>query len=165
MLNPAVAVYAPWRDPAFLQRFGGRIEMIDFCRERGLPITATHDAPYSTDANLLGLTHEAGQLESLKTPAGFIEPGMGLHPKDARDEIEHFTVAFAGGMPVEINGSPVTPLQALLEATNRWVDGMLSVSASTPSKIGLWVSRAVVSMNHPGWNCLADVTTICFNSF
>ena len=116
MLNPAVAVYAPWRDPAFLQRFGGRIEMIDFCRERGLPITATHDAPYSTDANLLGLTHEAGQLESLKTPAGFIEPGMGLHPKDARDEIEHFTVAFAGGMPVEINGSPVTPLQALLEA-------------------------------------------------
>jgi argininosuccinate synthase len=116
MLNPAVEVYAPWRDPAFLQRFGGRSEMIDFCRERGLPITATHDAPYSTDANLLGLTHEAGQLESLKTPAEFIEPGMGVHPKDAPDEIEHFTVAFAGGMPVEINGSPVTPLQALLEA-------------------------------------------------
>ncbi len=116
MLNPDFSVYAPWRDEAFLERFGGRKEMIDFCKERGLPITATHESPYSTDANLLGLTHEAGRLESLKTPAGFIVPGMGVHPKDAADEVEHFTVSFARGIPVEINGSPVTPLQALLEA-------------------------------------------------
>ena len=116
MLNPDFSVYAPWRDEAFLERFGGRKEMIDFCKERGLPVTATHESPYSTDANLLGLTHEAGRLESLKTPAGFIVPGMGVHPKDAADEVEHFTVSFARGIPVEINGSPVTPLQALLEA-------------------------------------------------
>ena len=116
MLNPDFSVYAPWRDEAFLERFGGRKEMIDFCKERELPITATHESPYSTDANLLGLTHEAGRLESLKTPAGFIVPGMGVHPKDAADEVEHFTVSFARGIPVEINGSPVTPLQALLEA-------------------------------------------------
>ena len=51
--------------------------MIDFCQAHNLPITATHEKPYSTDANLLGLTHEAGRLESLKTPAGFINPGIG----------------------------------------------------------------------------------------
>ena len=116
MLNPDFEVYAPWRDPAFLERFGGRKEMIDFCNERGLPIRATHEKPYSTDANLLGLTHEAGRLESLKTPAGFIAPGMGVHPKDAPDDVEYFTVAFARGIPVEINGSPVPPLDALTEA-------------------------------------------------
>ena len=116
MLNPSFVVYAPWRDAEFLKRFGGRKEMIDFCEERGLPITATHEKPYSTDANLLGLTHEAGRLESLKTPAGFISPGMGVHPKDAPDEIEHFSVTFARGIPVEINGSPCTPLMSLLEA-------------------------------------------------
>jgi argininosuccinate synthase len=34
--------------------------MIDFCQEKGLAVTATKDKPYSTDANLLGLTHESG---------------------------------------------------------------------------------------------------------
>jgi argininosuccinate synthase len=116
MLNPGMSVYAPWRDPAFLERFGGRKEMIDFCNERGLPIRASHEKPYSTDANLLGLTHEAGRLESLKTPAGFITPGMGVHPLDAPDKTEHFTVSFARGIPVEINGGPKTLLDALLEA-------------------------------------------------
>ena len=116
MLDPEVSVYAPWRDPAFLDEFGGRKEMIDFCNARGLPVTATHEKPYSTDANLLGLTHEAGRLESLKTPARFITPGMGSHPEDAPDEVEYFTVAFSRGIPVEINGSPTTPLQAILEA-------------------------------------------------
>ncbi len=116
MLNPSFSVYAPWRDPEFLTKFGGRKEMIDYCQEHNLPITATHEKPYSTDANLLGLTHEAGRLESLKTPAGFITPGMGVHPKDAPDDIEHFTVTFSRGMPVEINGSSGTPLMSLNEA-------------------------------------------------
>ncbi len=116
MLNPSFSVYAPWRDPEFLIKFGGRKEMIDYCQEHNLPITATHEKPYSTDANLLGLTHEAGRLESLKTPAGFITPGMGTHPKDAPDDIEHFTVTFSRGVPVEINGSPGTPLMSLNEA-------------------------------------------------
>ena len=116
MLNPNFEVYAPWRDPAFLEHFGGRKEMIDFCNAHGLPIRATHEKPYSTDANMLGLTHEAGRLESLKTPAGFITPGMGVHPKDAPDDVEHFTVTFDRGIPVEVNGSPVIPFQALAEA-------------------------------------------------
>ena len=116
MLNPHISVYAPWRDTEFLKHFGGRKEMIDFCQEHGLPITATHEKPYSTDANLLGLTHEAGRLESLKTPAGFITPGMGVHPKDAPDDVEHFTVTFNRGIPVEINGGPCTPLMSLVEA-------------------------------------------------
>ena len=116
MLNPDFEVYAPWRDPVFLEQFGGRKEMIDFCNAHGLPIRATHEKPYSTDANMLGLTHEAGRLESLKTPAGFITPGMGAHPKDAPDAVEHFTVTFDRGIPLEVNGSPVIPFQALAEA-------------------------------------------------
>ena len=41
---------------------------------------------------------------------------MGVHPKDAPDEVEYFTVTFSSGIPVEINGSPVTLLKALTEA-------------------------------------------------
>ena len=60
MLAPDVQVYAPWRDEAFLKEFGGRAQMIAFCEERKVPITASLSSPYSTDANILGLTHEAG---------------------------------------------------------------------------------------------------------
>ena len=116
MLNPNIQVYAPWRDQKFLDCFGGRREMINFCQQNGLPITATHEKPYSTDANLLGLTHEAGRLESLETPASFITPGMGFHPQDAPEDVEYFTVSFDQGIPIEVNGSPVTPLAAIDQA-------------------------------------------------
>ena len=116
MLNPGVEVYAPWRDPAFLAVFGGRKEMIDYCSKHGLPITATHDKPYSTDANMLGLTHEAGQLESLDSPARLINPGMGVFPERAPDEVELFSVRFSAGQPVAVNGSTTDAVAALSTA-------------------------------------------------
>ncbi|MEQ8996224.1 MAG: argininosuccinate synthase [Coleofasciculus sp. B1-GNL1-01] len=116
MLAPDFEVYAPWRDEAFLKRFRGRSEMIDFCKERKLPITATKEEPYSTDANLLGLTHEAGLLESLTTPANVVKPVMGCHPLDASEKPEEFVVRFEHGRPLIINGQPVTLLDAILQA-------------------------------------------------
>lgn len=116
MRDPSIEVYAPWRDEAFLSRFGGRAQMIDYCEQHGLPIKASRDKPYSTDANLLGLTHEAGLLESLETPAQFVTPEMGVWAKDAPDESENFTVRFEQGKPVQVNGRPVDTLQAFLDA-------------------------------------------------
>jgi len=113
MLAPEVQVYAPWRDEAFLERFRGRSEMIDYCVERKLPIKATRDAPYSTDANLLGMTHEAGKLESLETPSSFVRPGMGVLPVNARDQPETVSVRFAKGRPVAINGESVDAFRAI----------------------------------------------------
>ena len=116
MLAPDFQVYAPWRDPHFLKRFGGRSEMIDYCLERKLPIKASKDAPYSTDANLLGLTHEAGKLESLETGPWFITPGMGVLPKDAPDQPEKVTVRFEQGRPAAINGKKVDAFAAVTQA-------------------------------------------------
>lgn len=116
MLAPDFEVYAPWRDEAFLSRFRGRSEMIDYCNERKLPIKATKDSPYSTDANLLGLTHEAGKLESLETPPSFVTPGMGVHPTQAPDKPETVTIRFEKGRPVAINGKTVSAYQAITTA-------------------------------------------------
>ncbi len=116
MLDPSFSVYAPWRDQAFLDRFGGRAEMIDYCEQHGLPIKASREKPYSTDANLLGLTHEAGKLESLETPVSIIAPEMGVWAKDAPDQAEEFTVRFEKGVPVMVNGSAVDTLGAFLMA-------------------------------------------------
>jgi argininosuccinate synthase len=113
MLAPDFEVYAPWRDQEFLGRFRGRSEMIDYCVSHHLPIKATKDSPYSTDANLLGLTHEAGKLESLHTPPGFITPGMGVHPDKAPDQAEKVTVRFEKGRPVSINGESVNANKAI----------------------------------------------------
>ncbi len=113
MLDPQIQVYAPWRDPAFLSTFGGRKEMIDYCQLHGLPITASHEKPYSTDANILGLTHEAGELEALTVPAQRIEAGMGRFPEDARDEAERCEIRFEKGNPVCIDGQSVSAVEAL----------------------------------------------------
>jgi argininosuccinate synthase len=116
MLANDIEVYAPWRDQNFLNRFRGRKEMIEFCHQRGLPIKASEDKPYSVDANLLGLTHEGGLLESLETPASFITPGMGCYPLDAPDKPEKFTVDFEKGRPVKIDGQAVSLVDAMLQA-------------------------------------------------
>jgi argininosuccinate synthase len=116
MLAPEFQVYAPWRDPQFLARFRGRTEMIDYCTERKLPIKVTKDAPYSTDANLLGLTHEAGKLESLHTSPMFVTPGMGVKPHDAPNAPESLTVRFEKGRPTAINGKKVSAYEAIVMA-------------------------------------------------
>jgi argininosuccinate synthase len=113
MLEPTLKVYAPWRDEAFLARFGGRLEMIDYCEQHGLPIKASRDKPYSTDANLLGLTHEAGKLESLRTPARFVAPEMGVWPEQSPDAAEDVTIRFENGWPVSVNGQQTDALTAL----------------------------------------------------
>lgn len=116
MLAPEFQIYAPWRDELFLKQFGGRSEMIDYCNERKLPIKASKDAPYSTDANLLGLTHEAGKLESLETDPWFITPGMGVLPKDAPDKPEQVTVRFEQGRPVALNGRKMKAFEVITQA-------------------------------------------------
>ncbi len=116
MLAPEFEVYAPWRDEEFLARFPGRSEMIDFCQEKGLSVSATKDKPYSTDANLLGLTHESGLLEELTTPAHFVKPIMGCYPADAPDESEEFAVHFEQGCPVSLNGNSVSLVEAIVQA-------------------------------------------------
>jgi argininosuccinate synthase len=118
MLAPEISVYAPWRDPAFLARFKGRQEMIRYCEQHGLPIKATRDAPYSTDANLLGLTHEGGRLESLETPAGFVTSEMGSWAKDAPDEAQTVSIRFLGGHVEAIDGQAVDNFSAM-DTANR----------------------------------------------
>lgn len=116
MFEPKFTIYAPWRDEIFLSTFGGRKQMIDFCIKRNLPIRHTHDKPYSTDANLLGLTHEAGKLEYLETPALFIEAEMGVLPTNAPDKRETFEVTFEQGWPVKVNGKHVNSYTAFERA-------------------------------------------------
>ena len=108
MLNPDINVYAPWRDELFLDDFPGRAEMIEYCDKNNLPIKPSAESRYSTDANLLGLTHEAGDLENIEESPYFVEPGMGVWPWDATDKPELISIKWEKGIPVKVNGDNYT---------------------------------------------------------
>ena len=117
MIDPNTEVYAPWRDPEFVDRFPGRLEMIEYCESNGLPIRPAREARYSTDANFLGLTHEAGDLEDVTISPTFVEPGMGVWPWDAPNQSQVVTIRWERGVPVSIDDEPLD-LEGAFETAN-----------------------------------------------
>ena len=128
-LQPSLQVYAPWRDPEFVQQFPGRQQMLDYCEENDLPIRPSRESRYSTDANFLGLTHEAGDLEDVAISPVFVEPGMGVWPWDAPDTDEIVTIRWEEGVPVTLNGKPLG-LVEMFQQANR-VAGKHAVGIGT----------------------------------
>ncbi|HTO24931.1 MAG TPA: argininosuccinate synthase, partial [Gaiellaceae bacterium] len=106
LANENLRIYKPWLDDAFVSELGGRKEMSEWLAERGLPHGTSTEKAYSTDANLLGATHEAKDLELLATSMEIVEPIMGVAHWLAATEVEpeRVTVAFAHGIPVAIDG-------------------------------------------------------------
>jgi argininosuccinate synthase len=106
LANPDLKIYKPWLDSAFVEELGGREEMSEWLTERNLPYRASTEKAYSTDANMLGATHEAKSLEFLNTSMEIVEPIMGVKHWDKAVEIaeEEVTIAFEQGRPVGING-------------------------------------------------------------
>jgi argininosuccinate synthase len=106
LANPALRIYKPWLDAAFVAELGGRAEMSEWLAERKLPYRQSKEKAYSTDANIWGATHEAKDLESLARSMRIVEPIMGVAHWDAAVAIERetVTVAFEEGWPVTLNG-------------------------------------------------------------
>jgi argininosuccinate synthase len=74
---------------------------------------------YSTDANMLGATHEAKDLELLSTSMKIVEPLMGVAHWDPAVAIEPetVTIAFEAGVPVAIDGVQLLdPVELVLTA-------------------------------------------------
>lgn len=129
ILAPEVDMYAPWRDPEFVEQFPGRQQMIDYCTDNSLPIKNSGESKYSTDANFLGLTHEAGDLEQVNKAPFFVNPGMGVWPWDASDEYETVTVRWEEGVPVQINGENLDLVDIFYRANS--IAGMHGVGIGT----------------------------------
>jgi argininosuccinate synthase len=106
LVNGHLHIYKPWLDSAFVDELGGRTEMSEWLLERGLPVKQSVEKAYSTDANMLGATHEAKDLELLDTSMKIVEPIMGVAHWDRDVEIdsEVVTIEFENGLPV---GDPV----------------------------------------------------------
>jgi argininosuccinate synthase len=123
LVNEHLRIYKPWLDTAFVDELGGRTEMSEWLLERGLPVKQSVEKAYSTDANMLGATHEAKDLELLETSMKIVEPIMGVAHWDAEVAIEPevVTVAFEDGWPV---GDPVEVIRWANEVGGRHGLGM-----------------------------------------
>ena len=101
LANEHLRIYKPWLDAAFVDELGGRKEMSEWLVERGLPHSSSVEKAYSTDANMLGATHEAKDLELLATSMKIVEPIMGVAHWDPSVAIEpeEVTIEFAHGLP------------------------------------------------------------------
>ncbi len=106
LANPNLRIYKPWLDAEFVAELRGRHEMSEWLTARGLPYRASQEKAYSTDANMLGATHEAKSLEMLDTSYETVEPIMGVRFWDTAVavETEDVTITFRQGRPVAING-------------------------------------------------------------
>ena len=106
LANPNLRIYKPWLDGQFVEELGGRHEMSEWLLARKLPYRASAEKAYSTDANMLGATHEAKILENLDTSYETVEPIMGVKFWDdsLRIDSEDVTIKFVQGRPVAING-------------------------------------------------------------
>ena len=119
LANPNLRVYKPWLDADFVSELGGRHEMSEWLQARDLPYRASTEKAYSTDANMLGATHEAKSLEMLDTSYEIVEPIMGVKFWDSNVKIdsEDVTITFRQGRPVAINGKEFKDaVELMLEA-------------------------------------------------
>ena len=106
LVDPQLTIYKPWLDTTFVEKFGGRREMAEYLETIGLPYKMGVEKAYSTDANVLGATHEAKELEFLSTSIRIVEPIMGVAFWKPEVSIapEEVSVTFEKGVPVALNG-------------------------------------------------------------
>ncbi|OAA68850.1 Argininosuccinate synthase [Cordyceps fumosorosea ARSEF 2679] len=118
--DPKMKVLAPWRIPAFFNRFQGRADLLKFAEEQKIPVSSTPKAPWSMDDNIIHCSYEAGILEQTD-----MEPPKDMwkrtvDPLDAPDKPTRFTVHFAEGVPVklEVGGKAVTGSLEIFKEAN-----------------------------------------------
>jgi argininosuccinate synthase len=121
LTNPDLTIYKPWLDPKFVEAFGGRKEMSEYLVSLGLPYRMGTEKAYSTDANLLGATHEAKDLEYLERGLRIVSPIMGVAFWRPEVEVrpEEVTVTFEQGVPTKLNGKRFGSLFDLFVEANR----------------------------------------------
>lgn len=111
-MQPDIKVIAPWRE----WEFKGRTDLMKYAQENRIPVTATHDKPYSTDRNLMHVSFEGGILENTwnAPPEDIFQ--MTVNPEKAAEKAEEVVVAFEKGVPVSINGESLNAIELLTRA-------------------------------------------------
>ncbi|MFE3058434.1 argininosuccinate synthase [Nocardia sp. NPDC059239] len=113
-LAPDLKVIAPVRDYAWT-----REKAIEFAGENKLPINVSKKSPFSIDQNLWGRAVETGFLEDLWNAPTKDVYDYTVDPTVNFEAPDELIVTFDKGIPVAIDGRPVTMLEAITELNKR----------------------------------------------
>ncbi|HQK27562.1 MAG TPA: argininosuccinate synthase [Smithellaceae bacterium] len=106
-LNPSIKIISPWKDEKW--DLNSRELMIDYAEKHKIPVPLTKAKPYSSDRNLLHISHEGGILED-----PWAEPPEDIFvltksPEKSPDKPTYVEIDFVKGNPVAINGKKMSP--------------------------------------------------------
>jgi len=110
-LNPGIKIIAVWKDDNW--KFKSREEMIDYAAKYKIPIPLTKAKPYSSDRNLLHISHEGGILEN-----PWAEPPEDIFiltksPEQAPDKPTYLEIDFKKGNPIAVNDKKMSPAKLM----------------------------------------------------
>ncbi|MCG2620297.1 argininosuccinate synthase [Arthrobacter sp. I2-34] len=112
-LGPDLKCIAPVRDLALT-----RDKAIAYAEDKNLPIVTTKKNPFSIDQNVWGRAVETGFLEDI-----WNGPTKDVYDYTASPEFppvaDEVVITFKEGIPVALDGNPVTPLQAIQQLNHR----------------------------------------------
>jgi argininosuccinate synthase len=112
-LAPELTCIAPVRDYGMT-----RDKAIEFADRTGLPIDVSKKSPYSIDQNVWGRAVETGFLEDIWNAPIEDVYEYTADPSTPR-EPDEVVITFAKGVPVAVDGAPVTMLQAIQQLNAR----------------------------------------------
>lgn len=101
-LNPKIKILAPWKNKEFLAEFKGRPDMIAYAEKHNISVKVTKSKPYSSDANLMHISYEAGMLEDPETAPTKDMFEMTVDPEDAPDKPTKIAIHFKDGLPIKV---------------------------------------------------------------
>jgi len=110
-LNPKINIISAWKDDNWT--FDSRESMFDYAEKYDIPLPLTKDKPYSSDRNLLHISHEGAILEDT-----WAEPPEDIFvltksPEAAPDKPTYVEISFVKGNPVAIDGKKMSPAKLM----------------------------------------------------
>ena len=108
-LAPDLKIIAPWRE----WEFKGREELINFAIENKIPVPASKEKPYSSDANLFHISYESGILENIEMEPDEDMFTMTKSIDKTPDKPLYISIEFENGVPIGIDGKKMSPVEIL----------------------------------------------------
>jgi argininosuccinate synthase len=114
-LCPEMKIISAWKDDNW--KFDSRESMFDYAEKYNIPLPLTKDKPYSSDRNLLHISHEGAILEDpwAEPPEDIFV--LSCSPEAAPDKPTYVEIEFEKGNPVAVDGVRMSPA-ALMEHLN-----------------------------------------------
>ncbi len=114
-LEPNIRIISAWKDPNW--HFKSRDDMFDYAEKHNIPLPLTREKPYSSDRNLLHISHEGAILEDpwAEPPEDIFT--ISVSPEAAPDKPTYVEIDFEQGNPVALDGARLSPA-ALMEKMN-----------------------------------------------